>query len=79
MHPVSSLLIKPDEFVSWMGPAVQWPTGRVKEGRSCRIITDPPQHRDLPADEQTGLQMAELAGQSVGEWKLISWSLMPVY
>lgn len=42
-------------------------------------MTDPPQHRDLPADEQTSLQMAELAGQSLGEWKLISWSLMPVY
>lgn len=53
--------------------------GAWKKGRSCWIITDPPQHGDLPADEQTPLQMAELAGQSLCEWKLISWSLMPVY
>lgn len=52
--------------------------GREK-GRSCWIMADPPQHRDLPADEQTPRQMAELAGQSLAEWKLISWSLMPVY
>lgn len=45
-------------------------------GRSCGIMTDPPQHRDLPADEQTELQMAEPAGQSAAERKLISWSLM---
>ena len=41
-------------------------------------MTDPPQHRDLPADEQTAVQMAEAAGQSAAEWELISWRLMPV-